>query len=415
MREVRANAKCPCESGRGYGNCCKRRSFRWLVDSEGDFHKELRLPPGAQEAIERAREAYATVFERKPDKDKDPVFLGKYLLSEEELARQAEEAMERAGVPPQIIYAHRKTGGLILTKENQKFASTKDVQDWEAAVDEYFRLQEDPPEPDPLEVLFHSVEAELDSCIICLGYVLENGLDANALSKPSSSSFFSVDEYVLLCATKSMKTLRSIKALLNENIGADGLALARHILENYFHIVFAISKPEMLEHLVDAQIGLKLGTHDFARSTNGRVDSRRILRKADGAVFQGHISYYKMAESSPHGKDCELFDYMYSFLSEYTHPSFSGFKLVVGEEGTLDALSNELRSEAMFFSVCFAALVLDQLRSVPLLSYEAKRDIATVVRRIRSSAVLLIEAMFEEHELNRSFAVLRDRLAAIGA
>ncbi|WP_216701319.1 DUF5677 domain-containing protein, partial [Methylibium sp. T29] len=136
-----------------------------------------------------------------------------------------------------------------------------------------------------------------------------------------------MDDYALICAAKSMKTLRAIKVLLSENIGADGLSLARHLLENYFHITYAISRPEMLKHLTDAQIGLKLGTHDFARTANGRIDSRRILRKEDGEEYIGHISYYKMAESSSHLEDLELFDYLYSFLSEYTHPSVSGFRL----------------------------------------------------------------------------------------
>jgi hypothetical protein len=120
-----------------------------------------------------------------------------------------------------------------------------------------------------------------------------------------------------------------------------------------------------------------------------------------------------MAESSPHPEDLELFDYVYSFLSEYTHPSFTGATLVLNEQGTLDPLSNELQSEALFYSICFAAMILDELRRLPLFSEDAKMDIATVVRRVGEKAEVLVAAMFEDGEPTKSFAVLRDRLMTL--
>lgn len=143
-------------------------------------------------------------------------------------------------------------------------------------------------------------------------------------------------------------------------------------------------------------------------------DSRRIISKSDGEELIGHVSYCKMAESSPHTKDLELFDYMYSFLSEYTHPSFASVELVVREEGKLDPLSNELQSEAMFYSICFAAMILGHLQNLSLLSPEAKVNIQTVVNRIYAKAVALMDALFEVKPLGGPFAVLRARLVPTG-
>lgn len=397
-----------------YGGCCKRKAFKWMIDKDGAFHKKIPLSSEAIQVFEKASAEFLHVFEREPRKESDPVFLWKYLVSEEELERQSIEAMQIAGVPPQLIHAYQKTGGLLLTRENKRLASTKDVEDWNAAIDEYYELERNPPERKLVDVLFESLEKELDSCIICLGYVLEHGLNSKAKRLASSSEYFAVDDYALMCATKSMKTLRSIKALLEKNIGADGLSLARHLLENYFHIVFAIARPDMLRDLADAPIGLKLGTHDFAKTSKGRIDSRRIFRKSDGMEYLGHISYYKMAESSPHPEDRELFDYMYSFLSEYTHPSLTGFQLVIGDEGAFDSLSNELRSEALFYSICFSTMILDELRVLPVLLEEAKADIATVVRRVGLKAEVLVAAIFDDGEVSKSFALLRDRLMKLG-
>ncbi|HEY6897970.1 MAG TPA: DUF5677 domain-containing protein [Rhodocyclaceae bacterium] len=413
MREVRGDAKCPCESGRRYAACCKRKALKWLVDGEGEFYKQIPIVPDAREIIDKALEDFLRVFEREPRKDTDPIFLSKYLIGEEELERQTVEAMRRGGLRPELIYAYQKTGGLLLTRENEKLATTKDIQDWGNAIDEYYRLQKNPPQPHPVEILLTLLADELDSCIICLGYVLEYGGNPEAARIHSSSEFFKADDYALICATKSMKTLRAIKVLLDQDIGADALALARHLMENYLHIVYAIAYPELLKHVVDAQIGLKLGTHEFARTGNGRVDSRRILRTSDGTEYLGHISYHKMAESSPHPEDLELFDYVYSFLSEYTHPSFTGATLVLSEEGTLDPLSNELQSEGLFYSICFAVMILDELRRLPLFSEDAKMDIAVVVARVGAKAEMLVTAMFEERGPTKPFAALRDRLMAL--
>lgn len=412
-REVSGNAKCPCESGKRYAKCCKKRRLKWFVASDGSFYKHVPLVPEAIEVLNEAEKDYQRVFER-PNKTTDPVFLARYLISIEETERLTVKAMRQAGTRPEIIYAYQKTKGLLLTEANEDLATTKDIEDWDDAIDEYFALQENPPQPHPTEILFNSLEEELDSCIICMGYVLDRGMLDSSEQTPSSSEFFTIDSYVLLCATKSIKTLRSIRALTNEDIGSDCLVLTRHIYENYLHIVFAINHPNMLEHLIDAVIGLKVGSHEYARTATGKVDSRKIIRKSDGATFIGQISTYKMAESSDHNNDLALFDYLYSFLSEYTHPSFTSLQLVVGDKGNLDPLSNELQGEAIFFSICFSAMVLDELRRLKCLSPEMKQDIRTVTRRVTVKADRLLFAVCGKDKLPEHYGLLRGRLAEVG-
>lgn len=413
-REIRGNVKCPCESGKRYANCCKKRRLKWLVDSDGNFYKHFPLVPEARELLEKARDDFQRIFGRPPDKAADPVFLTRYLVSDEETERLTVEAMRESGIRPEIIYAYKKTGGLLLTESNEDLATTKDIEDWNNAIDEYLDLQNNPPQPTSTELLFKSFEEELEACIICIGYALDFGIEERAEQTPSSSSFFTVDNYVLLCATKSIKTLRSVRALINQDIGADCLALARHIYENYLHIVFAINRPEMLEHLIDAVVGLKLDTHEYATTSNGKVDNRRIVRKSDGAVFFGQISNYKMAESSDHKDDPALFDYMYSFLSDYTHPSFTSLQLVLSNKGHLDPLSNELQGEAIFFSICFSVMVLDELRKLKSISLEMKRDIQTITRRVGAKAGLVLLSMYEEIAIPKHYEALHSRLADLG-
>ena len=188
MRELHANRKCPCESGLRYGACCKKKQFHWLEDADGNIHKKIPLSPAATEIIDGAASHYLRVFEREPF-ETDPIFLQKYLISEEEAERQTIAAMHKAQVRPEIIYAYQRTNGLLLSKENMSLASTKDVEDWDAAIDEYFMLVSNPPKPNVLDTHIESLNEELNACIICLGYVLENGGQSEILKKESSSTF----------------------------------------------------------------------------------------------------------------------------------------------------------------------------------------------------------------------------------
>ena len=413
MREIRGQTRCPCGSGQRYARCCRGRRFKWVIDDVGEVHKQIPLSEEALQALEETKVAYQHIFERAPHND-DPILLGRYLHSDEDMEREAVEVLRRAGMPPQFIHAYRRTGGLLVSEFNEGFATATDLEEWDAAIEEYFFLEENPPEPNQFELIWEDFEKELESCIICLGYVLENGVGDIEQKTASSSRFFTVDDYVLLCATKSIKTLRAIRLLLKEQIGADCLPLARHIYENYLHTVYSIKRPEMLEHLLDAVIGLKLGTHVYAKNNKGCIDTRRIVRSADGAVFVGHISHYKMAEASPYAIDLEIFDYLYNFLSAYTHPSFMNLQLVLDGSGKLNHLENELQIEALLFSVCFSAMVLDEMRHLKCLSNEVKNDIKVVTRRIGRRASQIVSCYIDPAEQVPHLALFHKRVKILG-
>ncbi len=56
-----------------------------------------------------------------------------------ELFEEMLATMVEVGVAPQIIYAARKTEH-VVTEENVKFLSRADLEEWEAAIDEYFAI-----------------------------------------------------------------------------------------------------------------------------------------------------------------------------------------------------------------------------------------------------------------------------------
>jgi hypothetical protein len=106
--------------------------------------KKLQLPKMVRDALLEQRAAFRAKFGRDPgpndpllfDPDKDePTPIGEARLDAEML-----EAMRKTGVPPQIIFAYRKTGRLLL-EGNRDLYPPEAQSEWDAAINEYFRLE----------------------------------------------------------------------------------------------------------------------------------------------------------------------------------------------------------------------------------------------------------------------------------
>jgi len=100
--------------------------------------------------LRKQRKAFIKKFGREPGPG-DPVFFDPdapgpepVQMSEAKARTDMLKAMSQAGAPPAIIYAFSKSG-LILSKEGieEGLYPPDVVAEWEAAVDEYFRLEDE--------------------------------------------------------------------------------------------------------------------------------------------------------------------------------------------------------------------------------------------------------------------------------
>ena len=152
-----------------------------------------------------------------------------------------------------------------------------DIAKWDDAIDEYYDNLEDPSHLTDEEKEWDSFIEELANCIIMFGYLLEHGGNNKHIQSTCASKYINYESYAMLCATRCFKTLRSIRYLLDKEIGVDCLALVRNIFENYLHIIYVKSDPDRLEDIVDAVVGLKRGTHEYKKKNNGQPDIRTII------------------------------------------------------------------------------------------------------------------------------------------
>jgi UDP-N-acetylglucosamine transferase subunit ALG13 len=133
-KRISRNASCPCGSGRKYKHCCYGKGFDYEEDETGQVYRSLPLTDEMKTVLEEQRQKFIVKFGREPGPG-DPVFFDAPPVEQVEF--QMVQAMQKAGIDPAIIYAYEKTGGLLVTEQNQHLISDRDLATWQAAIEEY--------------------------------------------------------------------------------------------------------------------------------------------------------------------------------------------------------------------------------------------------------------------------------------
>jgi hypothetical protein len=102
--------------------------------------KKIQMTPKVRAALLAQREAFKKKFGREPGEG-DPVFFNPNSdvpepYSEDDVYAQALALMQKAGTPPVLIHAFKKTGRM-LSKEGLKNLTKAERDEWFAAIDEF--------------------------------------------------------------------------------------------------------------------------------------------------------------------------------------------------------------------------------------------------------------------------------------
>jgi len=107
--------------------------------------RTVRMTPEIVQGLKDQRAAFREKFGREPGPD-DPVFFDPHADTPQpfseatsiEVHGKIAAGMRAADIREEIVYAYEKTG-LLVTTENAKHMSRADIEEWNAAIDEYRR------------------------------------------------------------------------------------------------------------------------------------------------------------------------------------------------------------------------------------------------------------------------------------
>jgi hypothetical protein len=106
--------------------------------------RELKITPEMEKALRYQRRKFIKKFGRKPGPD-DPVFFDPdadtpVAFTPKQLEDATLKAMLAAGTPPHFVYAYQTTG-LLVDKPGYENLSPEDRAEYDAAIEEYFALE----------------------------------------------------------------------------------------------------------------------------------------------------------------------------------------------------------------------------------------------------------------------------------
>jgi SEC-C motif len=132
-KRISRNDPCPCGSGKKYKKCCYGKDFDFEEDDKGNLFKSVPISDEMANLLQEQRQKYIEKHGREPGPE-DKIFFD--MPHPEHLEHMMVEDMKKAGINPAIIYAFEKTGRLV-TEDNQNLLSDADLDEWQAAIDEY--------------------------------------------------------------------------------------------------------------------------------------------------------------------------------------------------------------------------------------------------------------------------------------
>jgi len=296
------------------------------------------------------------------------------------MRREISVIMERQGLDPALVYAFNQTG-LIVTEDSYNKLSSNNLKKWNKAIDAYQTKQ---PKKNKCETIFEALYEEIPSCLIAFGYFLEKEINK---SKPKTSS--KPYDYIYFCAVKTFKTFKSIMYLLKEDVGDDVLLLSRSMYENYLHIIYVKETPDYIQNLY-AQAGIKQGTHEYLKTSNGKEDRSIIVDRKTLKQYK-LVGNFKMVSSSPYNEDKQLFDDIYSYLSSYIHPNLHTKINYLEQNKYTYHLSSDFH-ESVQNVIFLALLILDQLSSLDGITPQIRDDLRTIILRVQDKLLKLLSA-----------------------
>ena|SRR5215475_4864231 len=113
---------------------------------------KMEIAERTREILEAQHQRFREKFGRDPGPS-DPVFFDPDApdpvpMSAVKIEAETVEAMRKAGTPPQIIYAYKRTGGLLLREDMREHWPPDRVKEWDDAINEYFAIEEASKQPD---------------------------------------------------------------------------------------------------------------------------------------------------------------------------------------------------------------------------------------------------------------------------
>jgi Family of unknown function (DUF5677) len=401
--EIDPSEPCPCESGRNYSACCKKRKLKWERDKRGNLHKVIPISDECIAALEEVKVYFKAFFGRNPRKN-DPLFPMKYFTSEADMKRETLHILRQTNIRPELIYAYLQTGRVVV--DPQKL-STRESAEYHNAIQE-FREQvnagtpiEDLIDPETPAKFLHLALRDVQ---IIGGYYIEQYINSGFSKRHARR--LNAEFVVSFTFVSFIKCLRTILVLLDNGISYDANYLVRSLYESYLKVRFVYDDPSRAEPFMD-QINVMANIHE---SDPQGSTTKRVHRNP----FRWETMAKQLGETA-------LYETLYRPLCSLSHAQITESRFFISDRG-FDYLEQDFEISTLLTAHELAIRTYDCVRKNSSCQEYLKKDLFTAIQKSFGSSHLVRLWMAENFDYTapreslqymKSLAALEPRLKKI--
>lgn len=400
-QELTDKELCGCGSDSIYAKCCKKKRVRYVRDGWGRIHKEISLDENGIDAFREAHDDFKKTFGRVPGR-RDRILTGAYRYSPADFERMFLEVAAEAKTPKHLVYAYKKTGGLIVTPYNEDLGSPQDIQEYREAIDEYLEALDDGIDLlDPPDTLVSSALAQfseyLESAVVHIGNFADKAPRAVRTNLPL---FF---QFLLL--SRCHQVLKAIADRWLRDKSEDSIAAVRTIYECSLIINRLEFDPGYSETLL-AQALNSSDLYQFRTGKNGKVDFSTIVEKSTKKKFESRTSFFKCA-SHIGERHVEFFNIAYPILSANVHFDSLGMLQRYRQSGSFLMWEDKQPEAQALIILTILMYLFVSICTVSKIQKTVKADAYRILKRTYSNLFDAIDAIeFENGEVEASLQLL---------
>lgn len=371
-----------------------------MKDKNGKIYRRIPMHPVVKEAIQENRQQFIEQFGREPNSN-DRVIFDK--ISQRRIDQVLSQAFADGEIDPAYFYAYQKTG-LFVWEGNVSLLPDKDVREWKSAVREFRRLQkqklsEKESETQVFFIRFFAVARDFERSIVFFRCIVrDHGIARNIKSRQKGHSFH---DFMLFCATKTLKSLGAIELLVKEGYGEDALSLARSVYESYLHVAYLIGHPEKINDFVAGRVRRSAGLCTRTKLRDGKWV---FVDKTTGDQFE-EIKIADLARGTLFAEDNQIHPTLYGFLCEFAHLNIMSLTSYL-DGNKFDEADQHMTTQATIYATLYACLVLDAF----VLFKPLKKQFRSDLQRFLVEAKTNLQAVFSLMKSKGKWAALLESL-----
>lgn len=378
--EIAEETPCPCGKGKTYGECCKQQGVTYYTDAEGDLSKSIPMNEELVAVFEQLKEEFEEAFQRPPE-GQDRVFFSQHLHSPEDQEKETVEAMLQAGIREELIYCYLKTDGLLLTEDNEHLVDQTDLDEYQAAYEEYFELSE--KGLDPFKCLENNGQSDRENELIslirrsCYWATLHTGSMITDHEDKIYDDLVSIFQMNLL--VRIVDVQRNIYWMLENRYSDTVFFSIRFLYESYLRLRSVRINASLAESFL-AFNGISVGTHSII--SKKRI--RKIFDKEREQEFDFPPTNRAMSSLNDDGNLLSDFhDHFYGFVSNWSHPSFDLDLIGFQSNAGFKSHRPKNRFEGAMWAAVINTLLATEISKIQWATEQRSEDFSRLASRIR--------------------------------